>query len=232
VIQQRLNDLGYKGENGQSIAVNGVFDSNTVHAVNTFKDANIPGGNKGENRGVVGTTTLKLLFSSAAKPGGQRDGVFPVAGDAWHWESAYGDRYNSVTKTTSEHRGIDIWAPQGTDLYAMYDGKVTKVNEIADDTFGYYVHIESVVNGQAITYEYLHMYKQAIVKVGEVVSAGDKVGEVGKTGAVRGENPSHLHVNVKINNAYVNPNPNFERPSTTESKYNYESSEFSYIPLK
>jgi peptidoglycan hydrolase-like protein with peptidoglycan-binding domain len=67
VIQQRLNDLGYKGENGQSIAVNGVFDSNTFHAVNAFKDSNIPGGNKGENRGVVGTTTLNLLFSSAAK---------------------------------------------------------------------------------------------------------------------------------------------------------------------
>jgi RHS repeat-associated protein len=244
-IQHQLNTLGFTGTNGKPLAIDGSFGPQTQSALSAFQSANMSAGSY--SKGVAGQATLNILFSTGKAtndisssnnkpPGGSQsglqEGVFPVAGTEWHWESAYGNRYNTTTKESPMHYGIDIWAPQGTDLYAMYGGTVIAVNDTVNRTVGYYVHIESVVNGQTIIYEYLHMNDKAIVEKGDTVSPGDKVGEVGRTGSVRGENPYHLHVNVMINGEYVNPNPNFERPSTTVSKYNYESSEFSYIPLK
>jgi|GEM_PF-5351587 len=64
---RRLNDLGYVGQDGKPLETkSGVFGINTLFAVNAFKDATLPGGNKDSNRGVVGPTTWDYLFSSKA----------------------------------------------------------------------------------------------------------------------------------------------------------------------
>jgi hypothetical protein len=39
-MQKRLNELGYVGEDGQQLPENGVFDQNTLNAVNQFKEKN------------------------------------------------------------------------------------------------------------------------------------------------------------------------------------------------
>jgi hypothetical protein len=61
-LQQWLNDLGYKDENGRPLAEDGEFGLHTLAAVNSFKDSVLPGGNTGTNRGVVGPTTWEKLY--------------------------------------------------------------------------------------------------------------------------------------------------------------------------
>ncbi len=64
-LQKRLNELGYVGKNGEQLAEDGQFGSNTLHAVNSFKDTNKL-WNHGEYAGKVGDTTWGLLFSDDA----------------------------------------------------------------------------------------------------------------------------------------------------------------------
>jgi hypothetical protein len=65
-MQRRLNELGYLGLDGKPLAIDGRFGANTLHAVNTFKNANLPGGNTGTNEGVVSQTVWRALFSATA----------------------------------------------------------------------------------------------------------------------------------------------------------------------
>jgi len=66
-VQERLNALGYLGADGNAIDLGpGLFGPNTLHAVNWFKDQNLPNGNRDELRGVVGQTTLAALFADSA----------------------------------------------------------------------------------------------------------------------------------------------------------------------
>ena len=66
-VQEQLNSLGYLGADGKPIdLVPGRFGPNTLHAVNWFKDQNLPDGNSDEFHGVVGQTTLSALFSDSA----------------------------------------------------------------------------------------------------------------------------------------------------------------------
>jgi peptidoglycan hydrolase-like protein with peptidoglycan-binding domain len=60
-LQRWLNKLGYTDGSGNPLAEDGEFGVKTLAAVNKFKDAFLPGGNLGENRGVVGPTTWDTL---------------------------------------------------------------------------------------------------------------------------------------------------------------------------
>lgn len=64
-LQARLNLLGYKGENGYSLIIDGNFGAQTLAAVNSFKGANSL-GNTGSYLGKVGEQTWNVLFSAAA----------------------------------------------------------------------------------------------------------------------------------------------------------------------
>lgn len=56
MLQSRLKELGYySGE------IDGYYHAATVTAVNAYKDATIPYGNMGENRGVTGPSTWLQL---------------------------------------------------------------------------------------------------------------------------------------------------------------------------
>jgi murein DD-endopeptidase MepM/ murein hydrolase activator NlpD len=74
-LQRRLNALGYPGADGKPLTVDGVFGPNTLHGVNAFKNAVLPGGNTGTNEGVVGQQTWDTLFSAAAAYHGQASGA-------------------------------------------------------------------------------------------------------------------------------------------------------------
>ncbi len=74
-LQKKLNDLGYRDENGNKLKVDGNMGAHTVAALNKFKNEVLPGGNKGANQGVVGATTweklgLKLESSNNSKSSG------------------------------------------------------------------------------------------------------------------------------------------------------------------
>ncbi len=94
------------------------------------------------------------------------------------------------------HTGLDIGAASGTPILAVSDGVVTHASPM-----GSYGNLVTVSHGNGIETYYAHCSK-ILVKVGQQVSAGDKVALVGSTGNSTGP---HLHLEVRINGTPVNP---------------------------
>lgn len=94
------------------------------------------------------------------------------------------------------HSGLDFAVPQGTAVKAPADGIVTIV---ADYFFnGKTVFID---HGQGLITMYCHLSKFQVTQ-GEQVKRGQVIGNVGATGRATGP---HLHWNVSLNNARVDP---------------------------
>jgi len=112
--------------------------------------------------------------------------------------SSYGMRVHPVTGKLARHNGIDIPAPYGTPIYATADGIVGRAQRLGG--YGNYVEVE---HGNAIQTRYGHM-SSYIVHPGQQVKKGDILGYVGSTGRSTG---NHLHYEVRIEGAPVNPMP-------------------------
>jgi len=76
------------------------------------------------------------------------------------------------------HNGIDIVAPYGTPIYAVEGGLVC---EVKDDPSGYGRHCRILAADKEWTYG--HASKN-LVKVGDIVKAGQKIQEMGNSGFV------------------------------------------------
>jgi murein DD-endopeptidase MepM/ murein hydrolase activator NlpD len=110
--------------------------------------------------------------------------------------SSYGMRVHPVTGRLARHNGVDIPAPRGTAIYATADGIVGRAQWLGG--YGNYVEVE---HGNAIQTRYGHM-TSFIVAPGQQVKKGDVLGYVGSTGRSTG---NHLHYEVRIEGAPVNP---------------------------
>lgn len=110
--------------------------------------------------------------------------------------SGFGRRYHPVFKVYRPHEGIDISCPRGTPIYATAAG-VVKFSGI-NGGYG-----KMVILNHKYGYEtrYGHMSK-VLVRSGQVVKRGEKIGEVGNTGITTA---SHLHYEVRFKNKPVNP---------------------------
>lgn len=97
----------------------------------------------------------------------------------------------------SPHNGIDLAAPKGTPVLAASDGIV----QIAGNNFYYNGNFVLLDHGQGLTSVYLHMNK-LLVKTGDFVKKGQKIGEVGTTG--RSTAP-HLHWGVQWFDKRIDP---------------------------
>lgn len=111
--------------------------------------------------------------------------------------SGYGMRIHPVHKVKKFHKGIDFTAPKGTAIQATGNGKVIKV-EKRKKGYGNNVTID---HGFGYTTLYAHM-SEIIVKEGDKVTKGQKIGTIGSTGT---STAPHLHYEVRINNKPVNP---------------------------
>jgi len=94
------------------------------------------------------------------------------------------------------HSGLDIAAPEGTDIVLPSDGNII-------DTGNYYFNGNTVFvdHGQGMISMFNHMRK-ITVKTGEKLKRGDKIGEVGQTGRATGP---HLHWSLNLNQTRVDP---------------------------
>ncbi|MFW2440428.1 MAG: peptidoglycan DD-metalloendopeptidase family protein [Arenicellales bacterium] len=94
------------------------------------------------------------------------------------------------------HSGLDIAAPEGTDIVLPSDGNII-------DTGDYYFNGNTVFvdHGQGMISMFNHMSKITARK-GDKLKRGDKIGEVGKTGRVTGP---HLHWSLNLNQTRVDP---------------------------
>lgn len=96
----------------------------------------------------------------------------------------------------SNHKGLDIAAKRGTELYAVADGVVTYA--ATRGTFGKLVIID---HGDGYQTYYAHQYKIACEK-GDKVEKGDLIGYVGMTGSASG---NHLHIELRYKNERIDP---------------------------
>lgn len=100
------------------------------------------------------------------------------------------------------HNGVDMLCPGGTAIGAIADGTV-RISTESYFGYGVAVVIDHVINGQTVSTLYGHMiYGSRSVQVGQKVSAGQIIGQVGSTGR---STANHLHLEVKINGSLVDP---------------------------
>ena len=100
------------------------------------------------------------------------------------------------------HKGIDIFAPKGTEVVAVADGIVSY---IGDQKLGGHCIWLTTENGASFYYAHLDRWAPGLYE-GMEVQAGDLLGYVGNTGNAK-YTPSHLHFGVNDNDEMVNPYP-------------------------
>lgn len=110
--------------------------------------------------------------------------------------SDYGNRQSPTAGASSNHKGIDIGAPYGSDIVAAADGEV--IFSGYSNGGGNYIMID---HGGSLYTVYMHASSLCVSK-GEKVVRGQTVAKVGSTGISTG---NHLHFGVSLNGAYVSP---------------------------
>ena len=116
--------------------------------------------------------------------------------NAFRFTSPFGYRRDPKGAGRRMHAGVDFAGAKGTPIYATADGVVTHAGW--QSGYGKLVKIR-----HAFGIETRYAHNSAIrVKVGQKVSRGDRIGDMGATGRVTG---THLHYEVRINGNPVNP---------------------------
>ncbi len=117
--------------------------------------------------------------------------------------SYYGGRIHPIFGTASYHSGVDIAQDYGTPIMASNKGQVVGADWY--DGYGYAVMVYHGAAGYDYTTLYGHM-SSISVSMGQAVSRGQKLGEVGSTGWSTGP---HLHFQAMYGNGY-NLNSTFD----------------------
>jgi len=102
--------------------------------------------------------------------------------------SGFGVRANPFTGHATFHAGIDLGAPQGTEVYAARDGRVTAAG--TDPILGNYVKLD---HGDGYQTVYGHL-SRIDISLHQEVSSGTILGRVGSTGQSTGP---HLHFEIR-----------------------------------
>lgn len=115
---------------------------------------------------------------------------------AFRFTSKFGPRRDPKTGGRRMHKGVDFAAANGTPLYATADGVVTHAGWSSG-----YGRLVKIQHEFGIETRYAHMSKLR-AKVGQRVSRGDRIGDMGASGRVTGV---HLHYEVRVGGKAVNP---------------------------
>ena len=123
--------------------------------------------------------------------------IHPVNLSECRRSSGFGFRRDPFTLKQKMHEGIDYSGKIGTSIYATADGKVLR--SWYNGSFGNYIEID---HGYGYRTCYGHLSKR-IVRKGERVVRGQKIGEMGNTGK---STAPHLHYEVQLNRIPKDPN--------------------------
>ncbi|MBC6678275.1 peptidoglycan DD-metalloendopeptidase family protein [Zhenpiania hominis] len=113
--------------------------------------------------------------------------------------SYFGPRSAPVPGASTFHQGIDIAAPSGTAVLAADGGTV--ISAEFNRAMGNNIYIDHH-NGTKTRYCHLRPGDGMLVKAGQKVSKGQKIGKVGTTGTSSG---NHLDFKVQSKGTYVDP---------------------------
>jgi murein DD-endopeptidase MepM/ murein hydrolase activator NlpD len=106
--------------------------------------------------------------------------------------SGFGSRWGT------QHMGLDIAAPIGTPIHVPLAGTVISSGPASG--FGLWVRVQHD-DGTITVYGHIN---RSLVSVGQRVSAGQEIAEVGNRGQTTGP---HLHIEVVENGTKINPKP-------------------------
>jgi len=120
---------------------------------------------------------------AAARP----ETVFPALAKP-DWGEA--DARFGAPRAGHMHEGQDVFAPAGTPLVAIRDGRIVETGD--EGGRGNYIAIWSADARR--TFVYLHMLRPTRFEPGDRVRMGQRVGAVGCTGSCWGD---HLHLEVR-----------------------------------
>ncbi len=115
---------------------------------------------------------------------------------AHRFTSGFGTRRDPKTGGTRMHEGADFAASHGTPIYATADGVVTHAG-----WQGGYGRLIKIKHDFGIETRFAHL-SNIRVKVGQRVSRGDRIGDMGNSGRSTG---THLHYEVRLGGKPVNP---------------------------
>ncbi|MCR8546952.1 DUF5930 domain-containing protein [Salipiger sp. P9] len=110
--------------------------------------------------------------------------------DAFRFTSGFGYRWGRL------HAGTDFAAPHGTPIYSTADGVVVHAGWSSG-----YGRLIKIKHEFGIETRYAHLSKIR-VEVGQRVSRGQRIGDMGNTGRSTG---THLHYEVRVGGEPVNP---------------------------
>lgn len=110
--------------------------------------------------------------------------------------SGFGGRNDPINGSRRMHEGQDLAGDYGSPIYATADGTVTYAGW--ENGYGRLIKMRHLYG---IETRYGHL-SQIDVKVGQKISRGEKIGDMGNSGRSTG---THLHYEVRLSGKAVNP---------------------------
>lgn len=110
--------------------------------------------------------------------------------------SGFGYRIHPLKGRRIFHKGVDLAAPYGEPVYSAGNGRVISAGY--SPTYGWFVCIRHKGGYSTL---YAHM-SRILVRKGETVRIGQRIGKVGSTGTSTG---NHLHFELQKNGRLLDP---------------------------
>jgi murein DD-endopeptidase MepM/ murein hydrolase activator NlpD len=136
---------------------------------------------------------LRLMPAMSFADSTYTPSIWPVMG---HITDGFGERLDPFSGEGAFHTGVDVATDYGVAVHATADGIVT----IAENHAGY-GRLVVIDHGFGITTWYAHLSSFSAI-AGARVKRGEVVGYTGISGRSTGP---HVHYEVRVNNAPVNP---------------------------
>ncbi|HXT76543.1 MAG TPA: M23 family metallopeptidase [Candidatus Eisenbacteria bacterium] len=141
----------------------------------------------------VSSNGLRLMPAMSFADSTYTPAIWPVLG---HITDSFGERLDPFSGEGAFHTGVDVSADYGAPVHATGDGIIT----IAENHAGY-GRLVVIDHGFGITTWYAHLSSFSAI-AGARVKRGEVVGYTGISGRSTGP---HVHYEVRVNNAPVNP---------------------------
>lgn len=148
-------------------------------------------------------SALKTLASTRMEP--KRSGSDYSGRRMPYISSDFGLRRDPMTEGHRVHKGLDIPGALGSSIYATANGVVRETGWRG--SYGLFVEVE---HSKRVRTRYAHL-SRINVATGQKVRRNDIVGFMGSTGRSTG---SHLHYEVHVDGAAVDPKPFLRQPNS------------------
>jgi len=136
---------------------------------------------------------LRLMPSFSFADSSYTPAIWPVLG---HITDSFGERLDPFSGEGAFHTGVDVASDYGAPVHATADGVV-----ISAENHAGYGRVVVIDHGFGITTWYAHLSSFSTI-TGSRIKRGQVVGYCGISGRSTGP---HVHYEVRVNNAPVNP---------------------------